>query len=315
LLLGSDSFQAQLRPDERTVALAHTGGGNYTASFTDTSFTGLYTALFNVTGSRADIGQYDRTEARSVTVRFGQAVLNLSDLHIVAVGRGTVGRRYELHVRPVDAAGNYLGPDYGHRIAVFINGTRVPGQPRDLLDGGYVFDLDVAEPVSGANVTVTVMEQPLFDGPLTTIPMTGGGGGRLAWSVHLGLTFPTDGFPSHADNGFLAELDLEYRATQTFSIEGVLGHYDFGSAGAINGFTVFAKRYFPATSWRWYGAIGPGAFKPEGGGSTELGASLAAGLNYAITPRMEFDAGAVYTRVFGEDVGWLGLRVGVKVTF
>jgi len=310
LLLNDDTFRAQLKPQEQTITLQHTGGGNYTANFDATTMAGPYTAVFTVTGSRPDIGAYTRTESRSVSVRFGVPAPALSNLRLVPVDRIEGGQRFELHVRPVDGNGNVLGPDYGDRVLVFVNGTRVPGLPRDLLDGTYVFTLDAP---ANANVTVTVLEQPLFDAPITAIPTAGGG--RIAISAHLGSTFPITGFPSAAGNGYLAEIDLEKRITSTFSIEGVLGHYDFGSAGAINGFTLFAKRYIPLASLRAYGALGPGAFKPQGGSGTDLGASFAAGLNYAITPRTEFDAGVVYTHVFDDDIGWLGLRVGVKWTF
>lgn len=309
LLLNDDAFRAQLQPKEQIVTLQHTGGGNYTASFNDTAMAGPYTAVFTVTGSRPDVGAYARTESRSVSVRFGVPAVALSKLNLVPRDRIDGGQRFELHVRPVDASGNVLGPDYGDRVVAFVNGTRVPGSPRDLLDGTYVFTLDAP---ANANVTVTVLEQPLFNGPITAIPAAGGG--RIAFSAHLGSTISLSGFPSSAGNGYLAEVDLEYRTTSTCSIEGVLGHYDFGS-DAINGFTLFAKKYIPLASLRAYGAVGPGVFKPESGGGTDLGASFAAGLNYAITPRIEFDAGAVYTHVFDEDIGWLGLRVGVKVTF
>lgn len=310
LLLNDDAFRAQLQPKEQSVTLQHTGGGNYTASFNATAMAGPYTAVFTVTGSRPDIGAYARTESRSVSVRFGVPVLALSRLRLVPLDRVEGGQRFELHVRPVDGNGNVLGPDYGDRVVAFVNGTRVPGLPRDLLDGTYVFTLDAP---AGANVTVTVLEQPLFDGPIAAIPTAGGG--RIALSAHLGSTVPITGFPSSAGDGYLAEVDLEYRIASTFSIEGVLGHYDFGPISAINGFTLFAKKYIPLASLRAYGALGPGVFRPEGGGGTDWGASFAAGLNYAITPRTEFDAGAVYTHVFDEDIGWLGLRVGVKVTF
>jgi hypothetical protein len=310
LLLGDTTFFSQLQPDARDITLVHTGGGNYSATFNGTAMTGPYTAVFSVSGSSPTIGSYERTEERSVSVRFGTATLDASRLRIMRLG----GRNYELHVTPIDANGNFLGPDYGDRVAVFLNGTPVAGPPRDLLDGTYVFTFMAADPVSSNDVRVTVLEQPLFDGPLSSIP-TAGGAGRYAASMHLGSTIPVTGFASGTGNGYLWEADLEYRVTPAFSLEGVLGLYDFGSADAITGLTAYAKLYRPVTSqWRWYAAAGPGAFRIPGG-STELGASLAAGLNHAITPRTEFDTGAVYTHMFGEDAGWLGLRVGVKVSF
>ena len=40
-----------------------------------------------------------------------------------------------------------------------------------------------------------------------------------------------------------------------------------------------------------------------------------AGRNRAIAARTEFDGAVVYTRVFSHSTSWLGLRVGLKVTF
>ncbi|HYR26986.1 MAG TPA: VWA domain-containing protein, partial [Thermoanaerobaculia bacterium] len=264
LLLGNASFQSQLKPIEQTIALQHTGGGNYAATFTGTTFTGPYTAIFDISGSRPDTGTFHRSETRSVSMKFGQAVLPLSGLFVIPEG----GTHYELHVKPMDAAGNLLGPDFGDRIVVLVDGVAVPGPLRDLLDGSYAIDLVQPEPVEAANITVIVLEQPLFEGPLMNIP-EGTAVGPFAVSLHAGATFPLSGFPSHADNGFLVELDLEYHATPAFSLEGVLGHYDFGSADAINGLTLYAKKYGPVAPWRWYGALGIGGFKSAGG--TDLG--------------------------------------------
>lgn len=312
LLLGDDAFRASLVPVTKAVALSHSGAGSYTASFTDTSLTGIYTVVFRVRGQRADIGSYDRTETRSVTVRFGRAVRAASDLFLVAVGAAGDGRRHDLHVRPVDAIGNFLGPDYGHRVKVSVNGVHLNQAPRDLLDGSYAFAL----PSTGTgdpNVVVTVMGEPLYDGPLSGLP--GAVGRRWAVSAHLGVAVPVDGFPSQASTDLLWEIDLEHRATPSFSIEGVFGRYAMGGSDSLTGVSLYAKAYRPAGSWRLFGAFGPGVFKPDGG-SADFGASVAAGVNRPFGPRLELDAGAGYTHVFSPGGrGFLSLRVGLKATF
>jgi hypothetical protein len=212
----------------------------------------------------------------------------------------------------VDAIGNYLGPDYGHRVKVSLNGVPSSQAPRDLLDGTYVFTL----PTTGTgdpNVVVTVMDHPLYDGPLSGLP--GAVGRRWAVSAHLGVAIPVDGFSSAASTDLLWEIDLEHRATPSFSIEGVFGRYAMGGSESLTGATLYAKAYHPAGSWRLYGAFGPGVFKPDGG-SSDFGASVAAGLNRSIGARLEFDAGAGYTHVFSPGgLGFLTLRIGVKATF
>jgi hypothetical protein len=313
LLFRDDRFRTALRPEPHEIELAHLGGGTYAATYSDTTVTGPYTVVYRVEGESAEIGTYRRTESRTVTVRFGRAVASASDLHLVTT-RGDTGPSHELRLRPVDAAGNYLGPDYGHRIEVRLNGTLLTATPRDLLDGGYAFPLgSVADPV-GTNVTVTVMEQPLYDGALAGIP--GAGGGRLALSAHVGAAIPASRFPSGADPGLLAEVDLEYRGWPSVSIESVLGYYDFDGAGAVRGWTLYAKKYVPvAGAWRLFGALGPGLYRPQGG-STDVGASAAVGLNRPLGPHLELDTGAGYTHVFSSpDLGFAALRVGLKVVF
>ncbi|HET7437467.1 MAG TPA: vWA domain-containing protein, partial [Thermoanaerobaculia bacterium] len=319
LLLNDPTFVAKLQPVEHTITLTHTGGGNYIASYNGTALTGVYSANFHVAGTHAVIGTYERSEERTVSVRFGTALLNVSDLRIVQLGRVPGGQRFELRVTPIDGASNYLGPDSANRLALLLNGVRINTTPRDLLDGTYVFTFDAPEPAETQIVQVTVKDQPLYDGPLGDIrpfaPSPSGSGGRLWGSFHLGATIPSSGFPRNAENGFLAETDVEYRFTPTFSVESVLGLYDFGDYGSITGLTGYAKLYGTATpSWRWYAAAGPGAFKTPSGGS-HGGGSFAVGLNRAINARTDFDTGAVYTHVFGEDVSWLALRVGVKLSF
>ena len=314
LLLRDDKFRSALRPIPNGIMLQGVGAGSYAGTYGDTILTGPYTVVFHVEGERPEIGKYERTETRTVTVRFGRATLKASDLRLRWLGADREGgARYELRVRPVDAAGNYLGPDYGHRVALRLNGSPIAGPPRDDLDGSYVFTFSVAN-VATANVTVTVMDEPLYDGSLGGIPTAGGG--ALALSLHTGASVPASGFPSGASTGWLGELDLEFRLTGSFSLEGILGRYEFGSAGAINGFTLLAKWYAPARGWRLYGGVGPGLYDSTGSSGMDPGASVAAGLNRSIGPHLELDFGAGYTHVFGDtDVGFLALRAGVKRRF
>lgn len=314
LLTRDPDFRAQLRPVAYPITLQHVGAGRYAATYSDTGLTGPYTVVFHVEGDRPEIGHFDRTESRTVSVRFGRAIESRSTLRVRALDGGSDGRkRFELSVRPVDAVGNFLGPDYGHRVELRVDGVEVPGPPRDELDGTYVFELAVADPTTTL-VTLTVMREPVYDGPLGGI--RGAGLGGVALSVHVGAAVPVSGFPAAADTGWLGEVDLELRLRSDFSLEGLLGRYDFGASGSIDGLTMLGKWYAPAGGWRLYGGIGPGLYDPEGSGGVDPGASVAAGLNRAIAPRSELDLGAGYTHVFGDlDVGFLALRVGMKWTF
>jgi hypothetical protein len=316
LLLGQDSFRAALRPSEFPVNFQNNGNGTYSAAFPDTSASGPYTVVFRVEGQRPDIGRYDRTESRSVTLRFANPVLSASDLRLLGRRPGA-GGSYQLSVRPVDNHGNFLGPDYGHAIAVTVNGSRVAGPPRDLLDGSYVFDLAAAGPPPLANVKVTVLGRPLYDGPLAGIP--GGDGSspsRFALSAHAGVAFPVRGFGPAARAGLLTELDFEYRATPSFSLEGVLGRYDFGTPGSVTSGSLLFKGYANPGPWRFYASAGPGVFKATGD-DARFGLGAHAGLNRRVNSWFELDFGAGYSHVFrpGRDPGFVGLKGGVKFTF
>jgi hypothetical protein len=213
----------------------------------------------------------------------------------------------------VDGPGNYLGPDYGHAIAVTVDGTLIQTPPRDLLDGSYVFPLNTTRPPASTTVKVTVLGRPLYDGPLSGIPS--GHPSRFAFSAHAGVAIPVRGFASAASSGLLLELDAEYRITPCFSIEGVVGRYDFSSASAITGGTVSAKGYFGSSGWRPYAAAGAGIFKP-GGVNAGFGLVAAAGVNHPFGTGLELDFAAQYMHVFRSGgLGFLGFKAGVKVAF
>ncbi|MGH7713958.1 MAG: VWA domain-containing protein [Gemmatimonadaceae bacterium] len=314
LLLGDSAFRSAMQPAPNAITFTNNGNGTYSASYANTSITGPYSVIFTVEGQRADIGTYSRTESRSVSVRFGTAVLATSSVSFVPAGRTPAGQRYELTLRPRDANGNYLGPDYGNAIAVTVDGTPLTTAPIDRLDGSYVFQLVTARPPSSTTVTITVMGRPLYNGPLSGIP-SGGAGGQptFALSAHVGAAIPATGFAASAKTGLLLEADLELRVTRSFSIEGVVGRYEFGSSTDITGGSLFAKGYLPGSPWRPHAAVGAGVFKPNAG-SSGFGLSGTVGLNRPLTGQLEFDAGAGYTHVFRSDgLGFFGIKAGFKL--
>jgi hypothetical protein len=155
------------------------------------------------------------------------------------------------------------------------------------------------------------MGRPLYNGPLTGIQTSGQS--VLALSAHIGAAIPASGFASSASTGLLLEADIEWRVTNAFSLEGVVGRYDFGSASHITGGTLFVKSYLPVSPWRLHAAAGAGVFKPSGG-SSGFGLSAALGMNRPLAGRLEFDAGAGYTHVFKSGgFGFVGLKAGLKL--
>jgi hypothetical protein len=307
-LLGQNSFVAALRPFANPITFQNNNNGSYLATFSNTSVSGPYTVNFRVEGQRADIGDYTRTESRSVTLRFGTPQRSAS-----AINFGDVRGNQQLSVRPVDTLGNYLGPDYGNAIVVTVDGVRVTTPPIDVLDGSYIFPIVTTRPPALTNVVVTVMGRPLYNGPLSGIQS--GGQSRFAFSAHTGVAIPLRGFGPAASAGLLTEFDFEFRATPTFSLEAVYGRYDFQTPGAINSGSLLLKQYFPVGSWRGYVSGGPGVFKPRGS-RARFGLTGAAGLNKPINSWLEVDFGIQYSHVFAPtNLGFLGVKGGVKVTF
>ncbi|HSE15603.1 MAG TPA: VWA domain-containing protein [Pyrinomonadaceae bacterium] len=314
LLLGDNSFRDAIKPLSSPITFQNNGNGTYSATFNNTSLSGPYTIIYRVEGQRADIGNYSRTESQTIALTFG--VPSASGSNIRAVGdRGS--SQYNLLVRPVDRLGNFLGPDYGHAIVVTVNGVRVSSAPQDRLDGSYLFPIVATTPPLLTNVTITVLGRPLFSGPLSTITGPGPSTNKFAFSFHTGVAIPVKGFGSSATAGLLTEFDFEYRVTPRFSLEGVLGRYDFGTPGEIYSGSLLFKGYFPVSGGRFYVSGGPGAFHLTGG-NTHFGLSGAAGFNKPITSWLELDFGASYSHIFrsnATDLGFVGVRGGVKFTF
>jgi len=169
VLLDQAAFRADIKPVETPVTLQSNGDGTYTASVPTTLVTGAYTVIFRVQGQRAGIGSYDRTESRSVSVRFGMPMLATSGLRLARVGRGPGGDRFDLVVRPVDEKGNYLGPDYGQALQVRVDGVLMKEAPVDRLDGSYAFRFATRRPPTEVKVAMTVMGRLLYEGTLSGI--------------------------------------------------------------------------------------------------------------------------------------------------
>ena len=315
LLLGDNSFRDALRPSPHPIVFQNNGNGTYSATFSNTSINGPYTVEYHVEGQRSDIGNYSRTESQTVALTFGTPSPTASDLRVR--GERRASGTYDLIVRPVDGLGNFLGPDYGHGIVVTVNGVRITSSPQDRLDGSYVFPLVVTTSPVLTNVTVSVLGRPLYNGPLSAIPGGFQSTNKFAFSVHSGVAIPVTGFGSAATAGLLTEFDFEYRAKPNFSLEGVVGRYDFGSPAEIYSVNLLAKGYFPVSGGRFYVSGGPGAFHVTGG-NTHFGLNGGAGFNKPINSWLDLEFGASYSHIFrsnASDLGFVGIRGGVKFKF
>ncbi len=139
----------------------------------------------------------------------------------------------------------------------------------------------------------------------------------FALGLHLGQTSPLGDLEDFFDGDILAEIDFEWRLRPRWSLTAVLGRYDFDSGFDIEGLTLYAKAYFPASaaSWRFFAAGGVGLYHPEDG-STSGGLSLSVGYNKKVAPRWEFETSASYFDLFEKvgpiDPAFGAVRVGFK---
>jgi hypothetical protein len=314
LLLRDDAFYKAMQPTGEMINLTNNADGTYTANVTNTGISGAYTVVFQIQGTRADIGTYSRTESQSRWIRFGRAVLATSDLRATPAGTSGGNRRYLLHVKPVDAFGNYLGPGYASAIRIQVGGATLADTLSDQLDGSYTVGLGVSAGNPDPVVTVLVFDEPLFVGPLSR--MSSSESAQFALSLHTGVGIPLGTFDDGFDPGFLAEADVEYRFNPRVSLEAVLGRYAFDPGHNVQGATLYLKGYTSPATLRWYAAAGAGGYRPKSADAV-FGASIGTGLNLRLSRKVEGELGGAYFRLFsaGDDVSFLGLKAGLKLAF
>ncbi len=308
LLLRDERFYHDMQPVGQLLTLNNNGDGSYSTSFSNTKSTGTYTVIFQVEGERADIGRYERTETLSTMVRFGRAVRGASDLRLSLLDETADGQSMLLHIRPKDRYKNFLGPDYDHRIKASLSTGFVGDDKHDLVNGGYTIPLFVP-PAADPELTVTVMDQPVYEGPLSLID-------QYVTSIHIGITLPVGEFDNVYDPGVLVELDVEYRHSRQLSLEAVVGRYAFKPSYGILGGTLYLKGYQPLNGFRLYGALGPGLYKPENVNTT-FGVSIGIGVNRALSQRVQADLGAYYFHLFpeGDAIDFVVVKAGMRYSF
>jgi hypothetical protein len=315
VLLQQEGFWSGLQPLETVIPLNLQADGSYAAVFTDTCIPGTYSVIFRVSGEHPVIGPYTRTETRAVDVEFATADFNASEVRITRkqpLGDMTSVR---IQLRPRDLHGNLLGPDYGNRIALSVSSGDVDQSFWDLLDGRYESNMKIPTG-SNPHVQLTVMEQPLYSGPLSGLegqaPLY-----RFALSAHVGRTLPIGSFANNFDPGTLIEADVEYWFSRTLSLNGVLGRYSFEPSLQVTGGTLYLRAY-RLLGWRieGYAEAGAGIYNPKGR-DTALGISAGIGLNRIIVPHLHAELGADYWHLFGgtPKIKFIGVKAGISYRF
>ncbi len=313
-LLSVNAFQQSLRPLETVVELTNNGDGSYSNTFNDTKLNGVYRVVFDIEGTHGVSGEYRRTESFSTMFSYGNTVLSESGFFKRLEDETGLGKIYLIHISPIDAYGNYLGPDYGDYIHV-IPSSLQRGDIIDETDGTYKIPVMI---LTGEDpkISIIIKGDTVFNDQFSQIPDPVED--RIKLSVHGGWAYPLGTLASQYSSGYLVELDLEYMLQPNLSLEALIGRYAFGNNYNITGGALYLKGYFPIKNQsKGYGAFGAGAYKPDNV-NTSFGLSGGLGFIGNISPKILYDFGVYYYNVFApssSDLNWMGLRAGIKYTF
>ncbi len=308
MLLQDRKFYRRLEPTPLPIVLASNGDGSYSASFDQTTVPGSYRVVFEVEGEQAEVGEFRRTETLSALVEFGTADYSASDAWLSWPAKPTDNDPIALTIRPRDRAGNYLGPDYGHRIQVTVS-PGATGRPQDLLDGRYRIPLSVYGP--DPEIEIAVMDRPCYQGPLSEIRP------RFALSWHVGQTQPLGNFGNLVNDDQLFEVDFEKPLSSRRSLIGVLGLYRFDPGFDILGGTLYLRRYWPRLNGtRLFGEVGAGLYDPQ---NLDLAVGVSAGLGtdrpLNVQWRGEIGVDAFHLFNQGDDIDFLAVKIGLRRRF
>jgi len=126
---------------EQGIALAETAPGVYTAEFPATLVEGNYRVGFRIDGEAADNGAFTRVydTDRYVQVRPDPAATAATLTHSPAAtcAPGFAGGCVQITLRPVDAAGNLVGPGKSASFHAVPFDGEIVGPVTDHLDGSY----------------------------------------------------------------------------------------------------------------------------------------------------------------------------------
>lgn len=120
---------------------AHKDDGIYSGVFTAADVEGSYTFRFRARGKNSAGKLFDRTETRSVYVRFNPSATATKVEMVDQAAAGNMLVISTLRITPRSASGDYLGPFQGKLIQVWSNVGRLRGGFKDNRDGSYDFKL------------------------------------------------------------------------------------------------------------------------------------------------------------------------------
>lgn len=252
------------------------------------------------------------------------------DVHVVADPSSTVVEilppspdgSYVLRVTPKDKFGNFMGPGYGNRVKITVNG----GTATAVLDPNQkgVYTVRIAGIAPGTTATVTiVVDNVVVRTNMPVVPTStgpGSKGNRAVW-LAFGSTYPHGSFSNGFDRDLAVNGAFEYGLGSGWAVEGTIGRHEFeGKNGAPSleamQYGLNAKYYFAMPGWRPFitGGIGAYDFDP---GSTQFGASLGVGAQVSLNPQWSIEGRYTYHAISGNSPNsrYSTLLLGLRFSF
>lgn len=315
-IMKDPSVRERLRYDRVVVQLNDQGidgdktknDGVYSYRFSETAEPGAYRLSFAAKGETSQGIAFERTKTMGKILKLKPSPKK-TDLLLKKMDEEPESRQVILRFTPKDENGYFLGPGYGERIDVELSG----GEKKkiiDNLDGSYECEVLLFKSAMSARVSLKVSGVTLYDGFVSDF---GKPERKIRLSIHAGTAVPVGSFGSSYNPGFLAEFDIEYRATKILSLEALIGYYQFSPSYSIVGGSLAAKGYVPLNRLEIYGQLGGGIYFPQNEDAA-FGMLFGLGVQKALRSNMALDAGANYHKIMvpGNDYDFVSVKLGLK---
>jgi hypothetical protein len=289
--------------------------GFYANKFTNTKTQGSYTFRFVASGIPA--GGERTTTCEWTKSFFNEININpaSSDISFTKTNITSNGIKYDVNIALKDIYGNYMGPGHDVTTKITYQGTSREIKLTDHIDGSYSHEIILTDDQVKSGVEVEIY----VDGKRFTVikPPTE----KWSLSLHAGAAIPTGHFSNDYKPGLSVIFDFDYHFTNRLSLVGLVGYNDFKAKtiGVDDNYQINISanvRYCRTLRFPFsvYFGGGPGVYFPENG-NTEFGANLGFSFNYELNSRLNFELGADYHTLFGNNVQFTVSHIGVVLRF
>lgn len=154
-----------LRLQENSITLSHASNGNYEGQFSNTDVSGIYQIFTRISGSNAEIGDYERLVQRTVYLRFADPDPEESSMQYTAVSNNS----FQISYTPkytVDGQLRFVGPGFANGLE--ITGADVTNTTTtDNGDGSYNI-LVTTTGNNDPNIDISLSGVDVYNGPASS---------------------------------------------------------------------------------------------------------------------------------------------------